>query len=77
MYYIRCRAVLPDEEYDQMAKELLKNWDMFEHQHKYLVTKEDLEAGTLFTLKETDYPKVVIGGAKLMLDDYEKRAQNG
>jgi len=77
MYYIKSKAVLPDEEYDQMAKRLLKEWDTFEHPHKYLVTKEDLEAGTLYALKESDYPQIVMGGAYLMLDDYEKSVQNG
>ena len=77
MYYIKSKAVLPDEEYDQMAKLLLKEWDNFEHPHKYLVTKEDLEAGTLYGVKESDYPKIVIGGANLMLDVYEKSVQTG
>jgi NAD-dependent DNA ligase len=71
LYYIRNKSVIPDEQYDKMAKNLLKYWDTFEHQHKYLVTPDDLRAGTLYHLKHDDYPKVVIGGALLLLDKYE------
>lgn len=64
-YYIRYHSVMPDAEYDQMAMILLKHWDEFDHQHKYLVTKEDLKAGTLYSV--TDYPKMVVGGAEIWL----------
>lgn len=53
--------MMSDTEYDDIAKELLKNWDIFEHRHKYLITKGDLEAGTLYTLTEDKYPEIVKG----------------
>ena len=71
LYYIRNIAVIPDDEYDGMAKTLLANWDTFEHQHKHLVTTDDLQAGTLYNLTEDLYPKMVIGGAHLLLAQYE------
>lgn len=76
LYYIRNKSIISDETYDQMAKTLLKHWDRFEHQHKHLVSKEDLEAGTLYHLKDSDYPGMVVGGALLRLDEYE-RNKNG
>ncbi len=66
-YYILHKSPMPDEEYDQVAKLLLKYWDEFEHQHKYLITKEDLEAGTLYHLRANDYPRMVIGGVECWL----------
>ena len=68
IYYILHRSVMPDEEFDQMAKDLLQNWDTFEHQHKSLVTLADLEAGTLYSLSEKNYPGMVVGAALLTLE---------
>lgn len=59
LYYHMHKSVMPDEEYDQIAKMLLKYYDHFDHQHKYLVTKEDLSAGTLFSVKFDEYPMMV------------------
>lgn len=56
LYYIWDISIMPDEEYDQLAKDLLDDWDNVEHIHKHLVIKEDLQAGTLYSLKDTDYP---------------------
>lgn len=70
LYYHRYESVVPDTEYDQMARDLLGGWDNFEHQHKHLLSKESLAAGTLFNLREEDYPGMVVGGALLWLNDY-------
>ena len=64
-YYKRYASILPDEQYDKIAKILLTHWDDFEHPHKYLVTKEDLEAGTLYATK--NYPKIIIHCAELQI----------
>ena len=63
-YYIEDVSLLADTQYDADAKLLLKYWDDFEHVHKHLVTRGDLEAGTLFRLSMKDYPLPVVGGAK-------------
>ena len=67
-YYLRYQSVMPDSEYDAMAKTLLKHWDEFQHQHKHLVDKEDLAAGTLFKMKFEDYPLMVIAAAEMWLE---------
>lgn len=64
-YYILHKSPITDEEYDQLAKVLLKYWDQFEHQHKHLVTKDDLDAGTLYALRRDDYPLMVQNAAEL------------
>jgi NAD-dependent DNA ligase len=66
-YYIRNVSLVSDEEYDVLAKQLLLNWDSFEHQHKYLVSKEDLEAGTLYHLSALSYPLMVIHAAEIWM----------
>ena len=49
-------------------KRLLEEWDNFEHQHKYLLTKEDLQAGTAFKIKAKDYPDMIVNAAEMWLD---------
>lgn len=47
-----------DTEYDYNCRELLKNWDTFEHDDKHLISKDDLESGSLFSISE--YPPEII-----------------
>lgn len=72
-YYILDESVIHDTEYDNIAKILLNNYNKFEHPHKYLVTIDDLEAGTLFRLSDDKYPNMVKGAAKLAIKEYNKR----
>lgn len=71
-YYIRMESLVSDTTYDAIAKYLLKHYDDedFEHQHKYLVTKDMLKAGTAFNLKESDYPLIVVGAAELWIREF-------
>lgn len=71
-YYIRYASVMPDAEYDQLAKMLRTSWPYFDHQHKHLVTLEDLNAGTLFRLKEEDYPEIVKQAAEIWIRESEE-----
>jgi len=76
LYYIRFQSVIPDHEYDHLARFLLEHWDAVEHQHKYLVLPEDLQAGTLFGLSDEKYPLMVKGAAEMWLRDVaEKEAR--
>ena len=75
LYYVMSQSVIQDAEYDQLAQELLSGWEAFEHPHKHLVTPADLTAGTLYSLKEADYPKMVVGAALLLLQN--KGLENG
>ena len=40
-YYQLDTNLIPDSEFDQLAKDILANYDNIEHMHKYLVTKKD------------------------------------
>lgn len=69
-YYCVYDSIIEDSEYDRLAKRLLKHYDKWQdHQHAYLVTKEDLKAGTLYTLKAEDYPTVVKVAADMRARD--------
>ena len=61
LYYKEDIQVLKDEDFDQLAKRLLDNWDDVEHMHKHLISKEDLQAGTGYAIK---YSKRIINAAK-------------
>lgn len=61
LYYKENCHVLSDEQFDQLCRELLDNWDSITHRHKDLITKEDLEAGTGYAIQ---YPSIVIGAAR-------------
>ena len=65
-YYIRYTSLIPDTEYDKLAKYLLENYEDWQgHQHAHLISKGDLEAGTLFTLRQGDYPEMVKQGSEI------------
>jgi NAD-dependent DNA ligase len=55
-YYIRYESLLSDEAFDKMAKYILDNYNSLEHQHKHLITKDMLSAGSGYNLKKDDYP---------------------
>ena len=55
-YYQLDTNLIPDSEFDQLAKDILANHDNIEHMHKHLVTKKDLDAGTYLG----EYPNIVI-----------------
>ena len=61
LYYKEDKQVLTDEDFDQLAKRLLDNWDSVEHMHKHLISKEDLQAGTGYAIK---YSQRIINAAK-------------
>jgi NAD-dependent DNA ligase len=67
LYYQMNRSPISDCEFDQVCQDLLAEWDNFEHQHKYLVTPDDLRAGTGFAIKT--YPLMVRHAALRWLDD--------
>ncbi len=67
-YYILNETIMPDVEYDMISKELLEGYDTFEHRHKYLISKDDLQAGSLYHIKEAEYPNIVKGAVRERLN---------
>lgn len=60
LYYLRPEHVpiLSDCTFDRACEWLYDNWEVVEHRHKHLITKEDLAAGSLYALKENEYPLI-------------------
>ena len=56
-YYELDKPLISDTEFDLLAKDILNNWDNIEQMHKYLLTKDMLEAGTYLG----EYPNMVKG----------------
>lgn len=77
LYYTLDVSVILDDLYDGIAKALLARYDEFDHQHKHLVSKADLEAGTLYHLRGNDYPQMIQMAADLWMhsgaEDRERR----
>ena len=72
LYYCRMETIMPDTEYDYLAKTLLSSYDDWQdHQHAYLVEKGDLEAGTLYRIKAEHYPKIVRMAADMWMREGE------
>ena len=70
LYYIAYDGTpWSDVEYDSNCRELLKNWDTFEHDHKRLADKEALEAGSLYHISE--YPPGIIKRANEWAAEHE------
>ena len=64
-YYKLNTNLITDAEFDQLAKDILADYDNINHMHKHLVTKDQLEAGTYLG----QYPNMVMGATR----DYIKR----
>ncbi len=66
-YYHHDISVLSDGFYDELAKAMLEAWSELEHDHKHLITKEHLRAGSLYDLAAASYPMRVRGAASQLL----------
>ncbi len=60
LYYIKdTSSPISDQEFDQICKLALENWKKIKHRHKRLIKQEDLVCGTLYRVKEKQYPLIV------------------
>ena len=64
-YYVEDDPLIPDTEFDELSKYILKNYDAIDHPHKKYITKSDLEAGTYLG----HYPSMIKGAVKSYRDD--------
>ena len=58
LYYLMDVSIFSDERYDLLCKQVYMWWDELNHYHKYLIDKDSLKAGSLYYLKEEDYPTI-------------------
>lgn len=59
-YYVEDDPIVPDYEFDELAKFILENYDAIDHPHKKHVSKEDLAAGTFLG----EYPTMIEGAVR-------------
>jgi NAD-dependent DNA ligase len=64
-YYVEDDPLIPDTEFDELSKYILKNYEAIDHPHKEYITKSDLEAGTYLG----QYPSMVKGAVKSYRDE--------
>ncbi|WGL39761.1 putative NAD-dependent DNA ligase protein [Vibrio phage PG288] len=60
LYYLRSdlRPIMRDEDFDLCCKLLRRRYREVTHMHKSLIKMSDLRAGTLFRLRDHDYPTI-------------------
>lgn len=68
-YYIVYHSLLSDTCFDNLCKWMLEHYDELEHQHKHLVSKDALRAGTGYHIKEDQYPLIVKVTTEQMISD--------
>lgn len=66
-YYHLDKSIISDGLYDKMAKAILKHWNIIQHRHKNLITKTDLKAGSLYRLREDEYPSLTKDSVKVLI----------
>ena len=59
LYYVHDKSLLTDDMYDDLGKTLKAHYSSIKHQHKHLITQKHLEMGSMFDLRERDYPLMV------------------
>lgn len=71
-YYVHDESLLSDDVFDRMCKYMLENWDKLEHQHKYLITEDDLRAASGFAIHPSKYPTIVQSSSHRFMEELEK-----
>ena len=67
-YYVEDDPIVSDATYDQITKWLLEYYDVVDHYHKHLISKEQLEAGTCLI----QYPSII----KYSLGDLREKTRS-
>jgi NAD-dependent DNA ligase len=66
-YYELDTPFLNDGQFDEMAQTLLKHFDSLTHRHLYMITKDELEAGTML---RRDFPQIAMDATHRLLRMY-------
>lgn len=74
-YYHLDESLMPDADFDTLAKRLLANYDKVEHRHKHLITVDELRGGTLL-LPLDKYPEITKDSAVRLLPRKKVRENN-
>ncbi len=75
-YYILYQSLMTDIAFDKLCVWMLENYDSLEHEHKHLVTKDMLAAGTGFSIPYDAYPLKVQNSANYFIETlYKSRGE--
>tara|TARA_R110000782_G_scaffold196085_1_gene285467 strand:- start:2347 stop:2676 length:330 start_codon:yes stop_codon:yes gene_type:complete len=82
-YYVEDDGIVSDAYYDNMSKQLLKEYDNIQHMHLALISKDMLIAGSFLG----EYPSIISGAVKhfrrrglfiqALLPQYNGKKHNG
>jgi hypothetical protein len=79
LYYGMDESIISDGKFDKLCKQLLANWDNYQSAYKKYISKNDLEAGTGYTLfydhktGQRNYPQEIITEAEDRLVEWRAR----
>ena len=59
-YYEENNPIFSDYFFDNLTRDMIEYWNELKHQHKHLISLDDLSAGTYMGY----YPPIVIGALK-------------
>lgn len=70
-YYHKYESLLTDHDYDYLSTYLWDTWDDWQdHQHAYLVTKGNLQSGSLYNVNYKEYPTMILSATDMYLREY-------
>lgn len=72
-YYHRDENILSDSLFDYLCSTALIDWDKITHRFKHLITKEDMKAGSCYSIKQEDYPYGIIRCLDQQMIELNKR----
>lgn len=68
-YYVLDESLADDWAYDKLCKMLDRQWDSIKHQHKYLIDRSSLSAGTGYALDFDGFPTIIKASTALLIKD--------
>lgn len=74
LYYCLDISVISDELYDEICRYLVDHLDEIDHEHKYLIDKASLKAGTGYAMPFDQFPTRIIGAATHLAHESNQKA---
>jgi hypothetical protein len=60
LYYINDISILSDSRYDLLTTQVYNWWNDLTHMHKNVIHRDSLICGSLYYLKDEDYPSMIV-----------------
>ena len=69
LYYVKEISIISDSLFDEICETLYVHWDDIEHQHKKLIDREALKAGTGYYIPHEKYPGMTRAAAAHLVNN--------